>query len=93
MSLARFEEWKERTITYVGGGSISLYNEKVLAKAQETAEAVASSGQSVERLISTAGLILIASRLDFEIFMFFDQRKLKKEQQKDGCKTTDRTCH
>jgi hypothetical protein len=61
MALARFEEWKERIITYVGGGNISLYNKKVLAKAQETAKAVASSGQSVERLISTAGLVLIRS--------------------------------
>lgn len=61
MALALFEEWKERIISYVSGGNISLYNKKVLAKAQETAKAVASSGQSVECLISTAGLVLIRS--------------------------------
>ncbi|SHO56149.1 hypothetical protein [Vibrio quintilis] len=89
MTLSRIEEWKGCIITYGGSGGISLYNEKAIAKAHEAAELVHNSGQA-ERLLSSVGLFLIACRLVFEIYAFFDQRKSKKqEQQHNERNTTD----
>jgi hypothetical protein len=88
MTLSRIEEWKGRIITYGGSGGISLYNEKAIAKAHEAAELVHNSGQA-ERVLSSVGLFLIACRLVFEIYVFFDQRKLKKQEKQHERKTTD----
>ncbi|HFQ4959218.1 TPA: hypothetical protein ACGUPM_002671 [Vibrio vulnificus] len=90
MALTRIEEWKGRIITYGGSGGISLYNEKAIAKAQEAAEVVANNSELfTERLISSIGLFLIACRLVFEIFAFFDQRRLKKLREQSDDRATN----
>ncbi|HFG1968374.1 TPA: hypothetical protein ACGF6M_001640 [Vibrio cholerae] len=86
----RLQEWKGRLIVYLGGGGISLISESVTARANEVAEAAASLPDPMTFNPYTAtGLVLVGGRLVFDVFVYLDQRRLKKRGERDGCKATD----
>ncbi|EGQ7740908.1 hypothetical protein NAL94_23825 (plasmid) [Vibrio alginolyticus] len=75
-----FQEWKGRLIAYGGGTSVSVFSNEVAAKAQQAAETAASSPEiTTANLISLGGLLVIAGRLVFDIYVHFDKKRQKRE--------------
>ncbi|WP_236733942.1 hypothetical protein [Aliivibrio fischeri] len=59
---------------------MSFFSNEVAAKAQQAAEITATTSEiTAANLISLGGLLVIAGRLVFDIYVHFD----KKRQQKD----------
>ncbi|UPR55295.1 hypothetical protein ITG09_24280 (plasmid) [Vibrio cyclitrophicus] len=76
----RFHEWKGRLIAYGGGTSVSVFSNEVAAKAQQAAETAASSPEiTTANLISLGGLLVIAGRLAFDIYVHFDKKRKNRE--------------
>ncbi|EIU6870662.1 hypothetical protein L5169_004799 [Vibrio parahaemolyticus] len=76
----RFHEWKGRLIAYGGGTGVSVFSNEVAAKAQQAAETAAASPEiTTANLISLGGLLVIAGRLVFDIYVHFDKKRQKRE--------------
>ena len=83
MALSRLEEWKGRIIAYLGGGGISLYSDSVAANAEPAAELAAHSQEFfTAQLFSGLGLFFVGCRLIFDLYVFLDERRFKREQLK-----------
>ncbi|EPJ0793292.1 hypothetical protein ATY35_09615 [Vibrio cidicii] len=86
----QLQEWKGRLIVYLGGGGISFFSESVTARAREVAEAAAAIPDPVVfNPYTTAGLVFVGGRLVFDIFVYLDQRRMKKRRERDGRKATE----
>ena len=80
MLFERLHEWKGRLIAYGGGTSVSAFSNEVAAKAQQAAETAASSPEiTTANLISLGGLLVIAGRLIFDIYVHFDKKRQQRE--------------
>lgn len=78
--LERFHEWKGRLIAYGGGTGVSAFSNEVAAKAQQAAETAAASPEiTTANLISLGGLLVIAGRLVFDVYVHFDKKRQKRE--------------
>lgn len=85
------QEWKGRLIAYGGGSSVSVFSGTVAAKAQEASDAALAIPEiTTANLISFGGLVVIAGRLAFDIYVYVDQKR-KKRNKNNGCKTTNPT--
>lgn len=80
MLFERLHEWKGRLIAYGGGTGVSVFSNEVAAKAQQAAETAASSPEiTTANLISLGGLLVIAGRLIFDIYVHFDKKRQQRE--------------
>lgn len=77
-------EWRGRLITYVGGSGVSLFSHEAVAKTAESASEV-----TMANWISLGGLVLVAIRLCFDIYVHIKKERHKRNLN-DGPKTTDR---
>ena len=79
--IERLNEWKGQLIAYGGGGSVSLFSNQVAAKASETVEVVTAMPDiTTANMISLGGLVLIAFRLIFDIYTYFDKKRERRER-------------
>ena len=79
--IERLNEWKGQLIAYGGGGSVSLFSNQVAAKASETVEVVTAMPDiTTANMISLGGLVLIAFRLIFDIYAYFDKKRERRER-------------
>ncbi|WP_412497274.1 hypothetical protein [Vibrio fluvialis] len=78
--IQKLQEWKGRLIAYVGGSGVSLFSNNVAANAKQVAEAAATNPDvTLANLISLGGLIVIAGRLAFDIYVHFDKKRQQQE--------------
>ena len=85
-SIEKFHEWKGRIIAYGGGSGVSTFSGSVAAKAQQATEAALTSPDiTIANMASIGGLLVIAGRLAFDIWVYFDKRK----RGRNGRKATD----
>ncbi|KYO58420.1 hypothetical protein [Vibrio parahaemolyticus] len=78
--IERFHDWKGRVIAYGGGTGVSVFSNEVAAKAQHAAESAAAAPDvTYANLISLGGLLVIAGRLAFDIYVHFDKKRTAEE--------------
>lgn len=77
----KLHDFKGRLIAYGGGSGVSFFSNEVAAKAQQAAESAASSPDiTLANLISLGGLLVIAGRLVFDIYVHFDKKRQERER-------------
>ncbi|MFD2178531.1 hypothetical protein [Veronia pacifica] len=85
----RVSDWKGRLIAYCGGAGVSVFSAS--APAAESAVSTASPdiltltilpGTSVSALLSILGALVVVCRLIFDIWTYFDQRRLATRHRK-----------
>lgn len=78
--ISQANEWTGRVIAYLGGGGLSVFSADVAAKTQHAAEVASSADYSfVPMLVSVGGLLVVAGRLVFDVWKYFDIRNNKLE--------------
>lgn len=81
-------DFKGRLIAYVGGASVSVSSEKAQSAVQTMSDTGIADiltwsvfpGVSFGSLLTIIGAVVVLVRLVFDVWSYFDARKLKREE-------------
>lgn len=73
-----------RLIAYLGGSTIAVFSNEVAAQAklavdhaQDVAVASPNGALTVSSFVALGGLVVVVGRFIFDVYKYFDQRRLK----------------
>lgn len=90
----KVSEWKGRMIAYGGGSGVSAYSTKAAAKSSELPSAAHHAsdilstyilpGVTLGSAISILGILVVVSRFVFDVWKYFDQRRINSAERQEG---------
>ena len=77
--VARIQEWKGSLISYLGGTGVTMFSSEVAARAEDAAKVTGTYHEvTLANWLSLGGLIVIAARLIFDVYVHIDKKRQAK---------------